>query len=61
MARRSKYSSAEKMAYKTGRAYRLGRECKKINFKNGSKLKDSFQAGYKNAGKNLSKYDDARK
>ena len=46
MARSRKYTAAQRRAYETGKAYKLGREGRKIKFKNAS-TRASFQAGYK--------------
>lgn len=56
MARR-KYTSAQRKAYETGKAYRLGREGKAINFRNPAN-KASFSAGYNSV--RLSRYKNAR-
>ena len=52
------YTAAQKKAYVTGKAYRLGREKKVIPFKNADN-KESFRAGY--SAVNLSRYDDVGK
>lgn len=52
------YTAAQKKAYVTGKAYRLGREKKVIPFKNVDN-KESFRAGYNAV--NLSRYDDVGK
>ena len=51
----ARYTQQQRNAYRTGRAYRLGREKKVITFRNPAN-RESFRAGYKNAGRNLSKY-----
>lgn len=48
MARRAKYTAAERRAYATGKAYKLGKEGRKIKFKN-EKNKAAFRAGYKSS------------
>lgn len=45
MAKR-RYTTNQMVAYKTGKAYKLGREGRKINFKSDD-MKESFRAGYK--------------
>lgn len=51
----ARYTQQQRNAYRTGKAYRLGREKKVIKFKNPAN-KDSFSAGYKAAGRELNKY-----
>lgn len=46
MARRAKYTAAERRAYATGKAYKLGKEGRRIKFEN-EKNKAAFRAGYK--------------
>lgn len=48
--KKSKYTAAQRKAYATGKAYRLGRDGKKIEFKN-EENKKSFQQGYRAGGK----------
>ena len=51
----ARYTQQQRNAYRTGKAYRLGREKKVITFKNPAN-KESFRAGYKNVGRNLHRY-----
>ena len=45
---KSQYTAAERKAYVTGKAYRLGRDGRKIRFKS-EKNRESFRAGYRAA------------
>lgn len=60
-AKKSKYTQEQREAFKTGKAYRLGRDGKKIAFKPDSKLKESFDAGYEAGGKGKYKDLDGKK
>lgn len=55
MARRKKYTAAQKKAYYSGMGYRAACEGKAIPFKNGEN-KESFRQGYKKAGKTVKDY-----
>lgn len=46
MAKKQKYSEAQKRAYYSGQGYRAGQESKVIPFKN-PKNKESFKQGYR--------------
>lgn len=48
MARRKRYSKAQKRAYYSGQAYRAGASGKRIRFRN-RRNRDSFRSGYRSA------------
>lgn len=55
MARRKKYTEAQKKAYYSGMGYRAGQKKKHIPFKNKKNLQ-SFRDGYRAAGGTVEKY-----
>lgn len=57
---KKRFTAAQRRAYDTGKAYRLGRENKAITFKN-EENRASFSAGYKAGGKVLSRYKDTKR
>lgn len=59
MARKSKYTNSQKIAYYSGMGYRVSHEGRGVTFKN-TALRKNFSAGYDKAGtmmlKNPNKY-----
>ncbi len=60
MARKSKFTKAQKRAYYSGQGYRAGQFGKAIPFKN-DKNKQSFREGYRKAKTIIVKYPDVKK
>lgn len=60
MARRSKYTRAQKRAFYSGQGYRAGQKGKKIPFKN-PKNKQSFVDGYRSVKITVEGYPDLDK
>ena len=54
MAKKSKYTAAQKAAYYMGKGYALGRANKKIPYKNEEK-KSSFAKGYREINSSIKK------
>ena len=55
MARKSKFTAAQRAAYHAGRGYRAGQNGRKIPYKNQDNL-NSFRAGYKSVKNTVTKY-----
>lgn len=59
MAKRKKYTAAQKKAYYSGMGYRAGQKRKQIPFKNEQNLQ-SFRDGYRAVGSTVDKYPDLK-
>lgn len=57
MARKSKYTAAQKKAYYSGMGYRAGQSGKRIPFSNKRNL-ESFRNGYRAAAGKVNRYPD---